>query len=217
MIQTDTAGWFERGDGGPVRLRRNGRSATARGLYFSVKSGRHLPYESHLELHDLWRAEVDVEVVRSWPQPFTLTYADGDRLRRYTPDRRDLRADGGVEVVEVKQDASEVAPAKIAAVQEALVARGWRYRVVARAEIEREPAFSAIRLVQRHRRTSLDATDALRVQAALAAGPLPLERVAPHLGSGPQALAKTCALMVRRVLAIDVGQGLTSAAMVRAL
>ena len=65
MIHIDGVRWSERADGSPVRLRGNGRSATARGLYFSVKSGCHLPYESHLELHDLWRAEVDVEVVRS--------------------------------------------------------------------------------------------------------------------------------------------------------
>ena len=129
----------ERADGGPVRLRRNGRGARARGLYFSVKSGRHLPYESHLELHDLWRAEVDVEVVRSWPQPFTLTYADGDRLRRYTPDRKDARADGGVEIVEVKREATDVSARKAAAVQEALGARGWSYRIVDQAEIEAEP------------------------------------------------------------------------------
>ena len=211
------AGWSERTDAGPVRLRRNGRNARARGLYFSVKSGRHLPYESHLELHDLWRAEVDVEVVRSWPQPFTLTYADDDRLRRYTPDRKDERADGAVEIVEVKEDAAEVSPARAAAVQEALSGRGWRYRVVGRAEIEREPTLSGIRAVQRHRRSALDAADALRAQARLRAGPLPLGDLLPVFGSGPQALAKVCALMVRRVLAVDLAAGLTTAAQVRAL
>ena len=56
-----------RADRGPVRLRRNGRQPKAVGLYFSVKSGRHLPYESTLELHDLWRAEVDSF---GWCAPF---------------------------------------------------------------------------------------------------------------------------------------------------
>ena len=214
---SDGCGWSARADGGPVRLRRNGRRSIANGLYFSVKSGRHLPYESHLELHDLWRAEVDVGVVRSWPQPFTLTYADGDRLRRYTPDRKDERADGRVEIVEIKEDAADVTTARMQAVEAALSARGWSYRVVGRAEIEREPAFSAVRAVQRHRRTALDEADALQVRAMLASGPSPLSEVVAQLGSGPQPLAKACALMVRRVVAIDLAAGLAPHAQVRAL
>lgn len=205
---TNIPGWSERRDGGPVRLRINGRSARARGLYFSVKSGRHLPYKSHLELHDLWRAEVDVRVVRSWPQPFTLFYADGDRLRRYTPDRKDDRTDGRVQIVEVKETAAEVDAAKARAIEEALAVHGWSYRVADRAEIEREPVFSAVRAVQRHRRTALDASDAIRVRTTLASGPLRLSEVVQQLGSGPQALAKACALMVRRVVAIDLSNGL---------
>lgn len=208
ILDINGAGWSERRDGGPVRLRRNGRSARARGLYFSVKSGRHLPYESQLELHDLWRAEVDVGVVRSWPQPFTLTYADGDRLRRYTPDRKDERGEGRVQIVEVKETAAEVDAAKARAVEEALAARGWAYRIAARAEIEQEPAFSAVRVVQRHRRTALDATDALQVRSALSTSALPLGEVVRQLGPGTQALAKACALMVRRVLTIDLSDGL---------
>ena len=214
---SDDSGWSARPDGGPVRLRRNGRRSIANGLYFSVKSGRHLPYESHLELHALWRAEVDVEVVRSWVQPFTLTYADGDLLRRYTPDRKDERADGRVEIIEIKEEAANVTTSKMQAVEAALAARGWSYRVVGRAEIEREPAFSAVRAVQRHRRTALDETDALRVRAMLASAPSPLSEVAAQLGSGPQALAKVCALMVRRVVAIDLAEGLAPGARVRAL
>ena len=214
---SDGCGWSARPDGGPVRLRRNGRRSIANGLYFSVKSGRHLPYESHLELHDLWRAEVDVGVVRSWPQPFTLTYADGDGLRRYTPDRKDERAGGRVEIVEIKEDAAEVTTAKMLAVEEALSARGWSYRVVGRAEIEREPAFSAIRTVQRHRRTALDETDAMRIRAMLGSSFSPLREVMAELGSGPQALARACALMVRRVVAIDLTEGLTPTSKVRAL
>ena len=217
LVEADVAEWCERVDGGPVRLRRNGRSTRARGLYFSVKSGRHLPYESHLELHDLWRAEVDVEVVRSWPQPFTLTYADGDRLRRYTPDRRDLRADGRTEIIEVKEAAAEVGGLKADAVAQALSARGWSYRVVDRADIEREPVFSAIREVQRHRRTALEASDAIGVRSALASGALPLREVLDALGCGPQAWAKLCAMMVRGVLAIDLAAGLSPNCQVRAL
>ena len=166
--------WSERVDGGPVRLRRNGRSARACGLYFSVKSGRHLPYESHLERHALWCAEVDVEVVRSWVQPFTMTYADGNRLRRYTPDRKDLRADGRLEVIEIKDDAGRVASVTAAAIVQELAPRGMSYRVIDRAQIEAEPTFGAVRAVQRHRRTALDAVDAVRTRAALASGPLAL-------------------------------------------
>ncbi len=192
-------------------------TAAARGLYFSVKSGRHLPYESHLELHDLWRAEVDADVVRSWPQPFTLTYSEGDGLRRYTPDRNDARADGGVEVVEVKERAGEVSPERAAAIAEALNSRGWSYRVVDRAEIEREPVFSAVRRVQRHRRTAVTAADAVHLRELLTRGPRPFGEVLEALGGGPPGLAKACALVVRRVIAVDLAAGLTPSAPVRVL
>src|SRR5579875_1144966 len=74
----------EHPSGGPVRLRRNGRTHRAVGLYFSVKSGWHLPFESKLELHDLWRAEIASEILRSDVQPFTLKFVLDGQLRRYT-------------------------------------------------------------------------------------------------------------------------------------
>jgi hypothetical protein len=97
-------GLYRHPDGGPVRLRGNGRRSRATGLYFSIKSGRHLPYESRLELHDLWRAEVCSKVVSAWPQPFTLQLMMDGELRRYTPDRQDILADGQLEVIEIKDD-----------------------------------------------------------------------------------------------------------------
>ena len=217
MLQAVTAGWSERADGGPVRLRRNGRSARAQGLYFSGKSGRHLPYDSHLKLYDLWRAEVDVEVLRSWPQPFTLTYAVGDGVRRYIPDRKDERADGGVEVVEIAEGVEEVTPERTAAVTAALTARGWCYRVVDRSEIEHEPMFSAVRAVQRHRRTAVTAADVVHLREVLQQEPRQLAEVLDSLGGGAPGLAKTCALVVRRVIAIDLAEGLIPSAAVHAL
>ena len=205
---------FERRDGGPVRLRGNGRSARASGLYFSVKSGRHLPHTSHLQLHDLWRAEVEVDVVCSWPQPFTLTFAEGDRLRRYTPSRKDLRADGSVEIIEVRDDAAQPAPAREAAIIQALTLRGMSYRVACRTQIQAEPAFGAIRTVQRHRRTALEATEVLRIETALATGPLAIADTLRLLGSGPPAFAKVCAMMVRRIVRIDLTNGLRPEALV---
>ena len=209
------AGLCGRSDDGPVRLRRNGRQPKAVGLYFSVKSGRHLPYESRLELHDLWRAEVDTTVVRSFPQPFTLQVVRGGELTRYTPDRLDVLADGLRLVVEIKD---ELAPAealdRYGAVAELLAARGLDFELRQRAQIEAQPAFSGVEAVQRHRRSQLGAADAERLRRRLRGHTAVFRDAVQHLGGGPAAWAMVCAAAVRRLIRIDLTDGLHTGARV---
>ena len=207
-------GLFENGDGSPVRLRRNGRQPKAVGLYFSVKSGLHLPYESKLELHDLWRAEVSTDVVRSRPQPFTLRFILDGEPRRYTPDRKDVLASGAIRILEIKDD-EDVGEAGLQdAVRSILAARGMSYLVRRRSEIEAEPTFTAVEVVQRNRRAQVLSGQVVAVRSLLANGPRPLVEVLTVLPPGPSGLATACAMMVRRLIAVDLSQGLNAEAWV---
>ena len=64
--------------------------------------GRHVVYESRLELSWLWLADFDPQVTAIAAQPMCLTGRDGDRIRTRYPDFLALRADGSVLVVDVK-------------------------------------------------------------------------------------------------------------------
>ena len=202
-------GLCARADRGPVRLRRNGRQPKAVGLYFSVKSGRHLPYESTLELHDLWRAEVDSSVVRSLPQPFTLHLVRAGVLTRYTPDRMDEMADGSRLVVEVKD---RLAPTgeqtRYDDVAALLAARGLVFELRQRSQIQAQPTLDGVEAVQRHRRTQLDAAAAAYLRRRLQSGPAPLGELAAGAHGGPAGWALVCAAAVRRLVRIDLANGL---------
>ena len=209
LVGVVDTGLTARADGGPVRLRRNGRQPKAVGLYFSVKCGEHLPYESKLELHDLWRAEVDADVLFSRVQPFTIQLVVEGRLRRYTPDRLDLLADGSQLVVEVKDAiAPDEAVSTFTPIAKQLAARGLRFELRQREWVDSEPSLSGVIAVQRHRRTRLSPADVLRLEKRLEDGPAAFGEVAGALGAGPVGVALVCAAAVRRHVCIDLGAGL---------
>lgn len=72
------------------------------GFYWSATTGRHVLYESRLELAWLLCADFDPAVVGIAAQPFGLRSRVGDRPRRHVPDFLWLRADGSAGVVNVK-------------------------------------------------------------------------------------------------------------------
>ena len=102
------------------------------GWYWSATTGRHVVYESRLELARLLLADFDPRVVAIAAQPFCVT-ADVDGLRRrHVPDFLLLGADGLVTVVNVKP-ADQLARPKVAAALtwagEVFTGRGWRHEV----------------------------------------------------------------------------------------
>ncbi len=101
------------------------------GTYWSSTVGRHVIYESRLELARLLFADFDVSVRQIVAQPFLLRAAVGRKPRRHIPDYL-LVTDAGPVVVDVKP-ARRLADPKVAFTFEwtrALVeARGWRYEV----------------------------------------------------------------------------------------
>lgn len=157
-----------RPDGRPMRAVSPGPGVRPSGIYASQKSGRGHPWESKLELHDLWRAEVMWEVVESWCQPCRIWLDHGAKTASYVPDRKDRLADGTFEYVEVKPkfdpDKDAAYTEKLLRVEAILTGLGHRFRIIERAEIEAEPAYSAIKVVQAHRRTRVDPIEFRKIQ-----------------------------------------------------
>lgn len=75
-----------------------------RGKFPSRKNGRMVHHEGLLELDAIYLFEASPLIVRYREQPLTIRYADGARLRRYTPDFELLLQTGEVVLVEIKPE-----------------------------------------------------------------------------------------------------------------
>jgi hypothetical protein len=214
------AAWLvRRKDGGPIRPIANGRRHRPVGSYFSVKCGRSMPWESRPELHGLWRADVRTDVLESWVQPFRLEFLHSGRRFIYTPDRKDQLATGKPDIVEVKDvlkvDKDPLYYFKLNLAGTIISSLGWSFRVEDRAEIEAEPAFSAIRIIQRYSRTAVSVPDIIALNHAFVGQEaIPLHTVQMLFGGGPRSLAAICALIVKRKLSVDLANGLVADAKV---
>jgi hypothetical protein len=94
------------------------------GWYWSATVGRHVVYESRLELARLLLADFDSRVCSIAAQPFHVTGRSEGRVRRHVPDFLLVDRDGVVTVVNVK-------PAGRAREPEVAAALGWAGRVFA--------------------------------------------------------------------------------------
>ena len=102
------------------------------GWYWSATTGRHLVYESRLELAYLLMADFDPKVVSIAAQPFCVTAQMEGRRRRHVPDFLVVDSDGLVTVVNVKP-ADQVNVPKVAEslgwAAKVFAERGWRHIV----------------------------------------------------------------------------------------
>lgn len=73
-----------------------------RGKFPSRKNGRMVHYEGLLELDAIYQFETSPRIVRYREQLPTVSYPDGGRLRRYTPDFELILVTGEAVLVEVK-------------------------------------------------------------------------------------------------------------------
>ena len=198
--------------GRPLRtiIQNGGKRIT--GFYASLKAGTAMPYESFVEQNGIYRWEVDTNVVDYRTQPHRVEWHDGQRKRRYTPDVACDMADGSVEIIEIKGTFSpELDPVEAARhdfVRSIYARLGFRFRIVRACEIERPATVFANRaIVQRsaHVQVPADRTyAALDLLAAAPGGVVALGRLAEVLGGSPLGVARACALMVRRKVAIDL-------------
>ncbi len=73
-----------------------------RGKFPSRKNGRMVHHEGLLELEAIYLFETSPRIIRYREQPETITYPDGARVRRYTPDFELVLSTGEIVFVEVK-------------------------------------------------------------------------------------------------------------------
>jgi len=140
----------------PVRrVPKNYRNVT--GITAAAKAEGQAAFESTLERDLLILLEFSPEVRRFEVQPVTLTWLDGDRERRYTPDAlAHFRPHGGTEPPpllyevkyrdELRADWTKLRPKFKAAVRFAKV-QGWRFKLITEQEI-RTPYFANARFLQ---------------------------------------------------------------------
>jgi hypothetical protein len=102
------------------------------GWYWSATTGRHLVYESRLELAYLLMADFDPSVMSIAAQPLCVTARVDGRRRRHVPDFLVIDSDGLATVVNVKP-ASHVDDPKVADAlgwaAKVFAERGWRHIV----------------------------------------------------------------------------------------
>lgn len=205
-------------DGSPVRLRQNGRLAKPMGLEFSVKNGDHVPWESRNEQHALWHAEMNSGVVSYRAQPHTLRLMMNGRRASYTPDLLLEGVDGAIDIVEVKDTFEEKKdPEYTDKLNRAAIiyrALGWSFTIVTKAELEAEPAFSDVELLHRYRKTALQVDHVHAVQMVLAEGPTNLKTLRRMLPPDPMGMAQLSAMIVHRVVGVDLANGLDDDAVV---
>lgn len=211
---------YRRRDGGPMRSVGRQRGIRPGGLYYSHKVGRHVGYESDNEKCDFYHAEVLPHVLRYREQPHTIEGCIQGKMLRYTPDREDRLSDGRLEIVEVKDefevDKDPAYSAKLDYFAEVYHRLGWSFRLTTRAEIRNPLYFPAIENIQRLRRASYTAADVAAVRKVLGSvGESSLAEVQAVFPSEAIALPKLCAMMVGRIVVLDICSKLEPASTVR--
>jgi TnsA endonuclease N terminal len=196
--------------GGSIRTIVTGRRIITTGVYASRKTGCGHPYESMLEKAFFMLCEVDTDVVDYRAQPFRFEFVIGGVKRAYLPDAVTLRADGVVEVIEIKRDAGDLRDPeyrlKLQAVREICDRIGWRFRVLFRTDLT-EPSrfFRAVEDVQSWAFTKFNDAEVFEVVRQLRLhGPLPVGQLAECFDERLRGLAKLKAMMVGRIVRLDL-------------
>jgi hypothetical protein len=208
----------------PIRTIITGRKRIVTGSYASRKARRALPHESMNELAFFHFSEVDTAVVDYRAQPFRFEFMLDGALRTYIADCVRLLADGSVEVVEMKSDDRALRDpdyaGKLRAVSQICKSLGWRFRIVLGAELALPVVRRRnVRLVQSQRHTRYDdghchvALDLLE----RAGGEIALAELTRALCERRLGEAIAMAMMVGRVVDIDLCRPISGASIVRAV
>ena len=210
----------QRRDAGPMRPVGRRRGLRPGGLYYTAKMGRLVGYESENEKYDFYRAEIAPHVVGYREQPHTVEAVIDGKLRRYTPDREDRFADGRIEIVEVKDDfEADGDPEyglKLDYFGEVYERLGWTFRLTTRTEIKDPTTFQAVETIQRYRRASFTAAEVAEVRQKLGKeGECRLGDLLSLFTSELVGLPKLCAMMVGRILVLDIRSRLEPTSIVK--
>ncbi|MNY18073.1 hypothetical protein D3C86_1514280 [compost metagenome] len=211
-------------DGRPIRSIVTGRRRIVTGSYASRKSGRAQVFESMNEHAHFMHCEVDPWIVEYRAQPFRLEMVLGGRKRIYIADCVRLTAAGAVEVVEVKGDAKSLREpdyaAKLERVGQLCELVGWSFVTLTRQQIvEPQARHRNVEIVQQQRMTHFDERHVYEVQNHLerCGGCAELDDLAGRLGHPTVGRSIVGAMMVARIVAIDLTEKLGPSSVVGAM
>ncbi len=196
--------------GAPIRTIVTGRRVITTGVYASRKAGRPQPYESMNERAFFMHCEVDTDVIDYRAQPFRLEFVLDGRKRTYIADCVRVLASGDFELVEIKSAPSSVHDPdyrqKLEAVREICSQVGWRFRLIFKKALTEPAAFyHNIVDVQSWRMTEYSDKDVFRIVEAVGRRPgATLGDVIQVFGSRAEGLAKLKAMMVGRIVRLDL-------------
>ena len=198
-------------DGRPLRTIITGRRRVVTGFYGSCKARRGLVYESMNERAFFIHSEVDTSVVDYMCQPFRFEFVLDGAWRIYIADCVRQRADGGLEVIEVKHDHRGLRDPdyaeKLAAVRQICNVLGWGFRIVHGAPLRERTARNLnVEAVQLYRFAHYGSREVFAASELCerAGGAIALGRLAEGIAERRLGTAQACAMMVGRVLDIDL-------------
>ena len=140
-----------------------------RGKFPSRKNGRMVHHEGLLELDAIYLFETSPRIVRFREQMPAIRYADGDRLRRYTPDFEVVLDTGELITVEVKPTRS-LADAevrhKIDCIRAYYRRREQAFVVLTEEVLRKEPRQSNLRWIYHQAPRVMPTQEAIRIALA---------------------------------------------------
>ncbi len=149
-----TGGWKAREPSGPshsrVRTVITPSGGIMRGKFPSRKNGRMVHHEGMLELAAVYLFEASPAIDSYREQPKQITYPDGDRVRKYTPDFELILKDGSIVWVEVKPLSSQAhddVKHKLKQVAMHMSRSGITYVVLDDHVLRQEPRLSNVKLI----------------------------------------------------------------------
>jgi hypothetical protein len=209
-------------DDRPIRTIITGRRRITTGVYPSTKSGRSHPFEGMNERAFFMHSEVDTRVADYRAQPFRFEFVVGGAKRIYIADCVRLLDSGRIEVVEVKNDRRALEDPdyamKLTHVREICSQLGWGFRAVLKDELF-TPAvvFSNVVEVQSRRQVKFDPSHGYVVFDLITrmGGQAPLGKLAEAIGERRLGMAIAQAMMVARLVDIDLCRPLGADSIVR--
>lgn len=186
----------------------DGERTTVRWNYYSVKNRGYVACASADGLRALYRAEVCTDVVgyRTHLEPVRLLV--GRRSMIFKAHLKETLADGCIVVsvfADMIDDDHPMVVETMANARAHYGALGIGFRVIGRPEITEQYAADAVEAIQTFRRTSLTDADIRLVKNAIGERHFaPLAELRDCFKSPALGFAKLSAMMVRRVVAIDL-------------
>lgn len=127
------------------------------GKFPSLKMNTTIWWESQLERDYIYLLEIDPDVLSYQEQPFTISYSNLDKRRKYTPDFLVSRK-GSKQIIEVKPERKISEPQNTRRLTQAASfcqANNLEFVVVSEKTIRVQPRLDNIKLLYRYARVSL--------------------------------------------------------------